>query len=146
MKALSLWQPWASLYVLGVKALETRSWPTSYRGPLLVHAAQRMDVSPPAPWAALEDRGFTPDNVPRGALVGAVRLSDVFRTDGLVVGFGERQLGDFSPGRFAWEATSRVVFARPRPWLGRQGLFEVDTPDAARIVEALEAGGGVFVS
>lgn len=27
MKALTLWQPWASLIAVGVKAIETRSWP-----------------------------------------------------------------------------------------------------------------------
>jgi activating signal cointegrator 1 len=39
VKALSLWQPWASLVALGVKTLETRSWSTSHRGPLAIHAA-----------------------------------------------------------------------------------------------------------
>jgi hypothetical protein len=41
VKALTLWQPWASLVALGVKSIETRSWSTSYRGPLAVHAAKR---------------------------------------------------------------------------------------------------------
>lgn len=41
MKALSLHQPWASLVALGVKTIETRSWSTSYRGPLAIHAAKR---------------------------------------------------------------------------------------------------------
>ena len=39
MKALTLWQPWASLVSLGVKTIETRSWDTKYRGPLAIHAA-----------------------------------------------------------------------------------------------------------
>jgi hypothetical protein len=39
-KALSLWQPWASLIVLGHKDKETRSWPTSYRGRLWIHATK----------------------------------------------------------------------------------------------------------
>lgn len=39
--ALSLWQPWASLVALGAKTIETRSWSTKYRGPLLIHAARR---------------------------------------------------------------------------------------------------------
>lgn len=41
MKALTLWQPWASLVALGVKTIETRSWATRYRGPLAIHAATR---------------------------------------------------------------------------------------------------------
>lgn len=40
MKVLSLHQPWASLVAWGIKTIETRSWQTSYRGPLLIHAAK----------------------------------------------------------------------------------------------------------
>jgi hypothetical protein len=39
--ALSLHQPWASAVALGVKTVETRSWSTNYRGPLLIHATSR---------------------------------------------------------------------------------------------------------
>ena len=41
MKALTLWQPWASLIAVGAKTIETRSWSTKYRGPLAIHAAKR---------------------------------------------------------------------------------------------------------
>lgn len=53
MLALSLWQPWASALfatrtVLGdavrPKVNETRSWSTSYRGPVLICAAHRWDA------------------------------------------------------------------------------------------------------
>ncbi len=40
MKALSLLQPWVTLVILGVKQIETRSWSTAYRGPLLIHASR----------------------------------------------------------------------------------------------------------
>lgn len=40
MRAISLWQPWASAIALGSKRIETRSWSTSYRGPLAIHAAK----------------------------------------------------------------------------------------------------------
>jgi hypothetical protein len=43
MKAISLWQPWASAIALGAKTIETRSWATSYRGPLAIHAAKRRN-------------------------------------------------------------------------------------------------------
>lgn len=36
MKAISLWQPWASLMQTGAKTWETRSWKTNYRGPLVI--------------------------------------------------------------------------------------------------------------
>lgn len=63
MKALSLWQPWASLMLIpdpghplgcathehrgqrfherAAKSFETRSWSTNHRGALLIHAAKR---------------------------------------------------------------------------------------------------------
>lgn len=43
MKALSIMQPWAWLIVAGHKDIENRSWPTSFRGPVLIHAGKRMD-------------------------------------------------------------------------------------------------------
>ena len=43
MKAISIRQPFASLIVAGVKDIENRSWPTNYRGPVLIHAAQKVD-------------------------------------------------------------------------------------------------------
>lgn len=39
MKALTLWQPWASLLACGAKKYETRGWETKYRGPIAIHAA-----------------------------------------------------------------------------------------------------------
>ena len=39
MKVLTLTQPWATLVAIGAKRIETRSWATKYRGPLLIHAA-----------------------------------------------------------------------------------------------------------
>lgn len=42
MKGLTLTQPWATLIALLEKLLETRSWATTYRGPLAIHAAQSL--------------------------------------------------------------------------------------------------------
>jgi activating signal cointegrator 1 len=42
MRCLTLTQPWATLVAIGVKRIETRSWSTSYRGPLLIHAAKGL--------------------------------------------------------------------------------------------------------
>lgn len=42
MKTLTVRQPHASLIALGVKTIETRSWSTRYRGPLLIHAGKQF--------------------------------------------------------------------------------------------------------
>lgn len=53
MRVLTIWQPWATLMTVPrpdgapgrVKGIETRSWSTSYRGPVVLHAAaRRADV------------------------------------------------------------------------------------------------------
>ena len=46
MKAISLWQPWASLIACGAKPYETRSWapPRDLIGkPIAIHAAKKID-------------------------------------------------------------------------------------------------------
>lgn len=40
-RALTIRQPWASLIALGVKTIETRSWRTDYRGPLVIRAGAK---------------------------------------------------------------------------------------------------------
>lgn len=40
MRALTIRQPWASLIAVGEKGIETRSFPTTYRGTVLIHASK----------------------------------------------------------------------------------------------------------
>lgn len=42
MRVLTIREPWASLIGLGIKKIETRSWPTSYRGTLYIHAGKNI--------------------------------------------------------------------------------------------------------
>jgi hypothetical protein len=42
MKGLSMMQPHASAVALGLKRIETRSWPTRYRGLVAIHASRRF--------------------------------------------------------------------------------------------------------
>lgn len=45
MKAITIKQPWASLIVHGTKAIENRTWRTNFRGRILIHSAQSIDIS-----------------------------------------------------------------------------------------------------
>lgn len=129
MKAITLWQPWASLWVAGVKVHETRSWSTRYRGPLLVHAARRpIDVSE---WSGInlavliQVAGLTVDALPYGAIVGRVDLVDVLETRDVHPSPADRCAGNWADGRYAWRA-ERPVVLEPIPYRGRQGLFSVE--------------------
>jgi hypothetical protein len=41
MKAITIYQPWASLIAVGAKRFETRSWSVSYKGPVAIHAGKK---------------------------------------------------------------------------------------------------------
>lgn len=127
MKAISLWQPWASLIALGLKKNETRSWKISYRGPLHIHAAKKIIGWPNATiQAALKDIAFQPRDLPRGCLICKVDLIDCIkiflhnRPDE-----PERSFGDYTLGRFMWIMDNLETF-EPIPYKGRQTLFNVE--------------------
>lgn len=46
MKALSVKQPWANLIACGRKTIETRTWPTSYRGRIAIVSSKRPAIEP----------------------------------------------------------------------------------------------------
>jgi hypothetical protein len=81
MKTLSIQQPWAWAIIAGHKKVENRTWSTSYRGPLLIHAGQKLSI---VNYDRLMDYavafGFTvpdPHDLVRGGIIGRVTLVDV---------------------------------------------------------------------
>ena len=44
MKAITIKQPWASMIVEGIKDVENRTWRTSFRGRVLIHAGAKEDI------------------------------------------------------------------------------------------------------
>ena len=130
MKAISLWQPWASLWISDPKVHETRHWPTSYRGWLVVHAAKRriddlsgdrLDEICDGIWGhhwGLE--------LPRGALIGAVKLVSCIRMNKTApASEDDEECGDWSDERYAWRRDQFKVFDQPIPYRGQQGMFVV---------------------
>ena len=72
MRALTVRRPWAYAIIYLGKDVENRSWWTSYRGPLLIHAAgsaPRHDLLVPVKYSELV----------RGAITGVVELYDCVR-------------------------------------------------------------------
>ena len=91
MKAITIWQPWASLIAVGAKGFETRSWKTSYRGPIAIHAAarkcpQQKDLSYESFNAITEaitlsfgQWRFDWDNIPLGCIIATAELAEIWR-------------------------------------------------------------------
>ncbi|GIX03640.1 MAG: hypothetical protein KatS3mg113_0646 [Planctomycetaceae bacterium] len=74
--ALGIKQPWAELILRGIKTLEIRSQPTQVRGTVYVYAS-RSDAR--GTWAeqAITRWQLESATLPRGVLVGTVRIIDV---------------------------------------------------------------------
>lgn len=140
MKAISLWQPWATFVALGFKTFETRSWDTNIRGDLLIHAAKRKmgDEEHLLLWRLAENFqniSQDADDYPLGCIVAKVTLKETFETKFFKYNRGfqinipklERELGNYDHGRFAWQL-SDVKKLEPIQFKGSQGFFHV--PDS----------------
>lgn len=152
MKAISLHQPWASLIMLGVKRVETRSWrpPESLIGErIAIHATKWID-------ACVHEHPFSDyiadpvRDAPQGVLLGSVVLEGAWhidhRADARMIAqeyhrLDERRgapvyeaepaiehelaFGDFSVGRWAWGLADVRRLIEPVPLRGRQRIFDI---------------------
>jgi len=137
MKALTLTQPWATLVAIGAKRIETRSWKTDYRGPLVIHAAktfptQAKDLCYTDPFWQFVDRMGC---LPTGCIVAVCDLdgyilipspSQRCKMFGLKIPPDEPELsfGDYTPGRWAWILRNVRQLSEPVPAKGALGLWE----------------------
>lgn len=145
MKAISLWQPWASAIPAGVKTIETRGWATGYLGPLAIHAAKRWTAEELYFWQLhienpvhVEDRNafrkigvLNHKDLPLGCIVATCELyaclstsGDTVDAPGHVCAPNEIDWGNFEPGRFAWFLRNIKPLHLPIPCVGRQGFFD----------------------
>ena len=146
LKALTLYDPWATLVVLGEKKFETRSWPTQHRGLLAIHVsknrpreAMRFDDIEPFR-SALGHNYHNLGYRHPGCIIGVVEVVACYpagRSDARFGTLSEKELafGDFSAGRFAWLLKNQHPLAEPITCAGHQGLWTVP-PEVARLVQA----------
>ena len=127
MKAITLWQPWASLITEGMKTRETRSWqpPASLVGQrIAIHAAKRPMTNEHLTATVVRELlqlGFgQPSDLPYGAVVCTAVLVRVFPTEGIELD----PYGDYSRGRFAWEFVGLEKLDPPVPAKGHQRFWE----------------------
>lgn len=166
---LTLTEPWASLVVLGEKEWETRGWPTSYRGLLLIQAAKSMpryaqeaclsepfesvlhrhgrqfDVHPDSVGGAKAQRAF---GFNFGAIIGAVELTDTARTEVLAEQFKragtpramrELTFGNYDYSRWAFRFAKPRQFAKTIPVRGALGIWALTGESADAVREQLGA-------
>lgn len=157
MRAITLWQPYASLVAAGIKRIETRSWSTDYQGPLLIHAAKRPMT--PTELSIIEEisnvlsneeqtavssakRSQLPSiaDMPLGAIVAVTSIVEIKRTS-KVFPFDEveKYCGDWSDGRFAWALDPSFPLSNPLPAKGGQKLWYPDIFLISKVLDELKA-------
>jgi hypothetical protein len=135
VKALTVRQPWAWAIAAGHKDVENRTWQTSYRGLLAIHAGRTWAPAEEkrACRELLEDPGvvepgcYVPDRhlLAEGAIVAVVNLVGI-------CSLGDsarcRCSGWGAIGQHHWRLRNVEALAEPIPWRGAQGLWEIDLP------------------
>jgi len=153
MKALTLTQPWASLVAVGAKRIETRSWRTSYRGPLAIHAAKGFPgeakrfceskiVQEALGWQYEPNWNLTAvksKSIHVGCVIAICDLVDckeilkdmppclpTFYQNRYMVAPAAPELyfGDYTPGRYGWLLENIKVLPEPIPAKGALSLWE----------------------
>lgn len=127
MKALTICQPYPRLIMIREKPVENRTWSTSYRGPLAIHAGKSRLYLVDDDEAAAEAAG---DPLVFGAVVALANLADCVHVSQIHSGQLDQrfpQLRDRAHcyGPFCWVLTDVRRLATPLPWRGSQGLFEI---------------------
>ena len=129
VKALTVYQPWATLIVRGAKRNETRSWKTNHRGLIMIHAASyhhawQRDLTKSKLFMDIFRRieGVDPEHLPLSAMVGMVNLTGwnlITHPNDLPVSHQELRLGDYRTGRYIWRLSQPLAFHEPIPAKGR---------------------------
>lgn len=141
MKTLTIKQPWASLIAFGEKEIETRSWRTKYRGPLLIHAGKSVDhdICKIHPFTdVLVNHGIIfKQDMPTGVIVAKCELASCQKiieddgicatTDGhILIKGNEYEFGDYTEGRYAWILGNIKLLKKPIPAKGKLSLWEYE--------------------
>ena len=147
LKAITLWQPWASLLAGGPKVYETRSWKTNHRGWIAIHAAARFDriVTDACQEfkEELAEMGILnwQSVIATGAVVGVGKLKGIIKCRGplatqhLIPDFHEvAPYGDYSKGRYAWVFSEMIPVYPPIPATGGQRIWNWNAPGKIQLL------------
>ena len=151
MKAISLWQPWASLMAIGAKTIETRSWPLPARfsGPLVICSTAKWETKvlelltlamrscndDEDDWRRIVDslrksqQYVTLGDLPLGSALCIVQCLGCRRTKDIrsQISEDERAFGDYCDGRFGWMTDKGQLrrFETPIPVKGKRIAAQV---------------------
>jgi hypothetical protein len=128
MKVLSVMNPWAYWIIYGslaygVKDVENRKYRTNFRGRILIHASQKIDVSIPDRDEIRMNAGKRIDwSKYNGRILGSVEIVDCVQ---------DSESGWANKGLWHWVLRDPVIFDYPQLAKGSLGLWDFDTHTCA---------------
>ena len=131
MKALSIRQPYAQVIKRGIKKIETRSWKTSYRGKLYIHASATKMIKADKNNTELMNLAGDEDKIEYGCilcecnLVDCVEMTEEFISRLKRENIDEYNSGMYSVGRYAW-ILEDVKPVSPISIKGSLGIWDVE--------------------
>lgn len=108
IKAISIKQPWANLIASGKKTIETRTWKTSYRGPILIVSSKKP---------AIEPAGY------------ALAIANLVDCRPMVKADERKACIGLYPGAYAW-ILEKIHPVASFPVKGSRGIYDVITNSA----------------
>lgn len=127
MKVLSIMEPWATLIKEGKKVIETRSWKTSYRGELYIHASckkiKKSDENTLQLLKLIPNVSMGYGNILcRCKLVDCIYMDQEF-LEKIKKNKQEFQCGEYSLGRYAWILEDIEPLDKPIPAKGNLSIW-----------------------
>lgn len=128
MKALSIKQPWALVISMGVKTIETRTWPTNYRGDILIVSSKTLDEDM-IRLLRTEIGVFGVARLEARLEYGkAIAIANLVDCRPMTEDDENAAMCDIFPGAYSW-VLDDIRRIKPFPVKGRLGLYDVECAD-----------------
>lgn len=136
MKALTVLQPFAGLIACGEKTIETRTWPTKYRGRLLICAGKRPHgLWKGADFAALAATAPYRDHAAPFALGVTMCIANLVDCRPMTAADEDAAACTLYPSAYSW-VLENVLPVRQIPVRGQLGLWQPTAEMQAVVREA----------
>ncbi|MCR5540670.1 MAG: ASCH domain-containing protein [Ruminococcus sp.] len=128
LRVLTIREPWASLIGLGIKKIETRSWSTSYRGTLYIHAGKNIipknDARRNKGLEYLKDSPLHYGEIfLKCTLVDCIQIDDEFAQKVNLSDPINYFCGNYKVGRYAW-VLENITYIKPIPAAGHLSIWK----------------------
>lgn len=122
VKAITIWEPYASAIANGLKKYETRTWKTNYRGKVAIHASIKKLDTPRSDLA----KSYKLSDLRFGQFVAIADLTDcVLMTKEFINSQTdqEKAFGNWNIGNYAWKLENIQIIDKKEIVHGKQGFW-----------------------